>query len=101
MRARAFRSEVAFASASRALRALHAVSAAHPLFPALLAGSIALAHFGAGLSAHQVSVLESQDLGIAADLWRTYRLSTDHSPLHFVFLNLWLNTGGVSVALLR
>lgn len=71
------------------------------MLPALLVGAAALAYFGAGLGSCQLSTLESQDLWAAAQLFRSYRLSADHSPLHFALLDLWLHTGGVSVPLLR
>lgn len=85
----------------RVLRALRQTAHAHPLFPALCAGSLALVRYGAGLGSQEVSLLESQDLSIAAQLFHSFRLSADHSPLHFALLNLWLRLAGASVALVR
>jgi hypothetical protein len=61
----------------------------------------ACAYYAMGLGVREVSLLESQDLGIASDLFTTYALSPDHSPLHFVFLNLWQRLNSSSVAFLR
>ena len=69
--------------------------------PALVAATLALIYFASGLSAREPSLLESQDLGYAAELFRGFRLSADHSPLHFAFLNLWLHAAGASLALVR
>ncbi|HEY1536589.1 MAG TPA: hypothetical protein VGF76_21355, partial [Polyangiaceae bacterium] len=55
---------------------------------------LSASYFSVDLDTREVSLLEAQDLGIATDLFKTYALSADHSPLHFVFVNLWqrLNT---------
>jgi mannosyltransferase len=74
---------------------------AHPIFAPLLVAALSLAYFGAGLGARELTLLESQDLSVAAELLQTFRLSADHSPLHFALVNLWLRSGGASVALLR
>ena len=63
--------------------------------------STAAAYYGSGLGRREVSLLESQDLGIASDLFKTYALSPDHSPLHFIFLELWQRFNATSVAFLR
>jgi Bacterial capsule synthesis protein PGA_cap/Dolichyl-phosphate-mannose-protein mannosyltransferase len=86
---------------ARALHTLRASTDGHPLLLAWTAGSLALVRFGTGLEARELTLLESQDLSIAAELLRTFRLSADHSPLHFAFLDLWLRLAGTSVALLR
>jgi hypothetical protein len=72
-----------------------------PAFLPLFVFGAALAYFGAGLGAREVSLLEAQDLSFASQLFQSYRLSADHSPLHFALLGLWAHSGGVSVALLR
>jgi len=54
-----------------------------------------------GLGAREVSLLEAQDLGIASELFDNYALSADHSPLHFVFLNLWQRLNASSIVFLR
>lgn len=74
---------------------------AHPRLTALTIAAIALVYFALGLDARELTLLESQDLSCAAELFRTYRLSADHSPLHFALLNLWLHSGVSSVAWLR
>lgn len=86
---------------SAPLRALRAAAAGHPLFPALFAATLAFGRFAVGLGSREISLLEAQDLSVAAELLRTFRLSADHSPLHFLFLNLWLHVGGGSVVLVR
>ena len=63
--------------------------------------ALAVLYFGAGLGAREVSLLEAQDLGIASELFDSYALSVDHSPLHFVFLNLWQRLNSSSIAFLR
>ena len=82
-------------------RTLVETACAHPAISAFVVAGAALAYFCAGIAARELTLLESQDLSVAADLFRTYRLSADHSPLHFVLLNLWQRVGGVSVALVR
>ncbi len=86
---------------SSCVRALRARIDAQPLLPALLAGALALVRFGSGLGAREISLLESQDLSIAAEILHTFRLTADHSPLHFILLNLWLRLAGFTVALVR
>lgn len=61
----------------------------------------ALAYFASGLSLREASLLESQDLGIATDLFDTFGITADHSPLHFVFLNVWQRLNAHSIAFLR
>ena len=61
----------------------------------------ACSYYAMGLDVREVSLLESQDFGIASDLFATYALSPDHSPLHFVFLNFWQRLNSSSVAFLR
>src|SRR5664279_830773 len=70
---------------------------------ALRVGVLALSctYFAGGINAREISLLESQDLGIACDLFNNYALSPDHSPLHFVFLSFWQRLNGTSVAFLR
>ena len=70
---------------------------------ALRAGVLALScmYFANGINAREVSLLESQDLGIACDLFDNYALSPEHSPLHFVLVNFWQRLNGSSVAFLR
>jgi 4-amino-4-deoxy-L-arabinose transferase-like glycosyltransferase len=62
---------------------------------------VACVYYATGLSVREVSLLESQDFGIACDLFENYALSPDHSPLHFVFVNLWQRLNSNSVAFLR
>jgi 4-amino-4-deoxy-L-arabinose transferase-like glycosyltransferase len=54
-----------------------------------------VAYFASGISRIEASLLESQDFEIAVDLFRFFHITPDHSPLHFVFVNLWarLNDG--------
>jgi 4-amino-4-deoxy-L-arabinose transferase-like glycosyltransferase len=61
----------------------------------------ACAYYAMGLGVREVSLLESQDFGIASDLFTTFALSPDHSPLHFVFLSFWQRLNSSSVAFLR
>jgi hypothetical protein len=58
-------------------------------------------YFAWGLDRREINVLEAQDFGIASDLFHSYGLTPDHSPLHFVFLNLWQRLDQSSVAFLR
>jgi hypothetical protein len=83
------------------LRRWRAATSAYPLLPATLLAAVASAHFCVGLAARELTLLESQDLEFAAELLRTFRLSADHSPLHFALLNAWLRLGGASVAFVR
>ena len=53
------------------------------------------------MSLREASLLESQDLGIAADLFDNFAITVDHSPLHFVFLSVWQRLNAHSIAFLR
>jgi hypothetical protein len=66
---------------------------------AIFAGAVA--YHASGLTARELSLLESQDLAIASDLFRTLHLSADHSALHFVFMNFWERLNQTSVAFIR
>jgi hypothetical protein len=61
----------------------------------------ALGYFCAGLDSLEPSLLESQDFGIACDLWKSLGMTPDHSPLHFLFLNAWQHVSASSFALMR
>ncbi len=63
--------------------------------------ALSAGYFSLNLDTREVSLLEAQDLGIATELFKTYGLSADHSPLHFVFLNVWQRFNTNSVAFLR
>jgi hypothetical protein len=61
----------------------------------------ALGYFCTGLDALEPSLLESQDFGIACDLWNSFGMTPDHSPLQFLFLNAWQHLKSGSFALMR
>jgi hypothetical protein len=63
--------------------------------------ALSAGYLGANLDTREISVLEAQDLGIASDLFKNYALSADHSPLHFMFVNVWQRLNDTSVAFLR
>lgn len=67
----------------------------------LVVFAVAVAYFSWQLTAHEIAGLEAQDLAIARDLPKTYALSPDHSPLHFIFLCVWDGLNTTSVAFLR
>jgi hypothetical protein len=63
--------------------------------------ALSAGYFSADIGTREVSLLEAQDLGIATDLFKTYGLSAEHSPLHFVFVNVWQRLNATSVTFLR
>jgi hypothetical protein len=63
--------------------------------------AVSAAYLGWDLPSREVTLLESQDLGIAHALFASFGLSPDHSPLHFVFLHFWESLDTTSVAFLR
>jgi 4-amino-4-deoxy-L-arabinose transferase-like glycosyltransferase len=65
----------------------------------VVAGAAGYAAFG--LRSRELSLLESQDLSVAESLFKTYALTADHSPLHFVFLSFWQRLSSSSEAFLR
>jgi hypothetical protein len=70
---------------------------------ALLVFVGATAYFVSGLSYLEADLLESQDLGIAHEMWAwgTDNLPQDQSPVYYYFLNIWSQLNYSSFAFLR
>jgi hypothetical protein len=71
------------------------------LLPTVTVFCVALFYFVKDIDVREASLLESQDLGIACELFRNFSISADHSPLHFVFMNAWQRLNPHSIAFMR